>query len=203
MPRLRFFVSYAREDREFAEILVCQLRAGRHHVWFDEMLVAGWQFTEEIQKNIQRCHFFMPVISPNSLASVWVQQEIGYALACNVPVVPAVFGKLLGKGGMIGGIQHIVAREPVDQDQLKKQLHKNSWDRLLRHAQERSLAVFQCNSDDTEKSRLIIKGAQEVADEFKNITVMQRSTLTSFSLPEQFEDKNWESVLDSNSNYEK
>ncbi|MBF0345747.1 MAG: toll/interleukin-1 receptor domain-containing protein [Nitrospirae bacterium] len=196
MSRYRFFVSYARKDRKSAEVLVKQLEDGGHQVLWDSRLGAGRLFTAEIQKAIQRCHFFIPVISHNSLTNSWVQQEIGYALACNVPLVPLVFDNIAEKVGMLMGIQGMVVKKSLIKHQLKDQLQRNNWGNLLRDAQTKSLAVFQCDSDDREKSRLIVASAQYVADQFSNVMVMQRSTLTSFSLPAQLEDDNWRGVND-------
>ncbi len=62
------FVSYASENRAAAERLADGLRAARLDVWFDknELQVAD-DWAQSIQRGIDRCALFLPVISRESL----------------------------------------------------------------------------------------------------------------------------------------
>lgn len=63
------FVSYASEDRDAAERLVEGLRAARLDVWFDKSeLRAGDAWDLSIERGIERCSLFLPVISRVALA---------------------------------------------------------------------------------------------------------------------------------------
>lgn len=196
MVKYRFFVSYCRGDQQFASTVVSSLQENGYEVSWDVKIEGGTPFCEGIQKAIQRVHFFVPLMTPAAWKSIWVQQEIGYAIACNVPVVPIVFDPLPQKLAMIGQVQAIVLSEHISQRKLKGIIEKQNWSGILRQTQEKSTAVFQCDGDHRDKSKLIVSSAQDVAERFQSAKVMQRSTLTSFSLPMVLEDENWQLVHD-------
>jgi hypothetical protein len=64
MPDRAIFISYAREDVAAVSKLFTGLSERGFNVWFDfERLEAGDEFAQKIQRSIQRCSMFMPVIS--------------------------------------------------------------------------------------------------------------------------------------------
>jgi hypothetical protein len=82
----RVFVSYAREDIEFGTRLVRDLRQrlGGHDetVWFDMEggLHGGDTFIETIEDEIRDRPVFIVIVSPDSMTSRWVNQEVSIAL---------------------------------------------------------------------------------------------------------------------------
>ena len=63
------FVSYASEDREAARRLVDGLKAQGFDVWFDrERLLGGEVFQPDINKAIDKCALFVPLISDHTRA---------------------------------------------------------------------------------------------------------------------------------------
>ena len=79
MGGLRIFVSYAREDRAVVEQVAIDLRNLGHDVWFDEQLLGGTDWWQEILRRIRGAHVFLFAISPSSVASVPCLTELGYA----------------------------------------------------------------------------------------------------------------------------
>jgi hypothetical protein len=66
---VRIFLSYAAEDREFAESLQLALAGAGHEVFFDRTsLPAGGEFHHRIRQEIERCALFVFVVSPESIA---------------------------------------------------------------------------------------------------------------------------------------
>jgi TIR domain/SIR2-like domain len=64
MPEHAVFISYSREDLPAVQALKAGLDAAGIPTWFDlERLESGDDYNRKIQKNIQRCAFFIPVIS--------------------------------------------------------------------------------------------------------------------------------------------
>jgi hypothetical protein len=64
MPDRAIFISYAREDVAAVNKLFTGLSQRGFNVWFDfDRLEAGDEFAQKIQRSIQRCSVFMPVIS--------------------------------------------------------------------------------------------------------------------------------------------
>jgi hypothetical protein len=63
------FLSYAAEDREFAESLQLALAGAGHDVFFDrESLPAGAEFHTRIRQAIERSDLFVFLVSPESVA---------------------------------------------------------------------------------------------------------------------------------------
>lgn len=106
------FISYSREDLEFARYLRAQLESEGYRVWMDEQrLHPGSDWWDEIERNIITCSAFMILMSPNSANSKWVKREILMAEDNHRPIFPVlvagkVFGRLadLQAEDMTGGI---------------------------------------------------------------------------------------------------
>ena len=75
------FVSHSHADQPFAERLVGVLRHHRVPFWYsDADIQAAQQWHDEIGRALQRCDWFILVLSPDSVASRWVKRELLYAL---------------------------------------------------------------------------------------------------------------------------
>jgi hypothetical protein len=88
------FISYRRikPDMEFAYQLADDLRAAGHPVWIDvKGIEGGGTWNQDIQQGIDECYAYIVVVSPDSLASDWVRNEMLYALeyrrGCVYPVL--------------------------------------------------------------------------------------------------------------------
>ena len=57
------FVSYARQDQDKVRQIVEGFRVLEHSVWFDEGLVGGEEWWDEILHRIRGCDVFVQVIS--------------------------------------------------------------------------------------------------------------------------------------------
>lgn len=85
------FISYSRDDIDFVRYLRHRLEAEGFDVWIDEArLEAGEDWWGVIEKQIEECAAFVPVMSPGSRASGWVRREILYAMRLKKPVVPVL-----------------------------------------------------------------------------------------------------------------
>jgi hypothetical protein len=64
MPPQSAFISYASEDREFAERLRTKLKEAEVEVWYDQdQLESGDNWDAKIRQNVQRCVLFLPLVS--------------------------------------------------------------------------------------------------------------------------------------------
>jgi hypothetical protein len=82
------FISYNRVDRAYVQRLADHLAAAGVLVWYDRAIETGDSFSKLIQERIDGCVAFVPVLTPLSAASVWVQREIGYADEVRKPLLP-------------------------------------------------------------------------------------------------------------------
>ena len=75
------FVSHSHADQPFAERLVGVLHHHRIPFWYSDADIRGaQQWHDEIGSALQRCDWFILVLSPDSVASRWVKRELLYAL---------------------------------------------------------------------------------------------------------------------------
>jgi formylglycine-generating enzyme required for sulfatase activity len=77
MPeQVRVFVSYASPDRAFAERLVNDLKAAGAEVWWDVSGIDEGDFLGKINQALQQCQWIVLVLTPNAVASKWVNIEV-------------------------------------------------------------------------------------------------------------------------------
>jgi TIR domain len=77
------FISYADEDREWAERLAKALEEGGWSVWWDRRLLAGQSFDQIIERELTNAKVAVVLWSRNSVQSRWVRNEARTADARN------------------------------------------------------------------------------------------------------------------------
>ncbi len=93
MPHQQFlFISYAREDGAFALRLAHSLREAGIAIWLDKLdIPSGARWDTAIQQALNDCASLLVVLSPASVASENVLDEIGFALHKKKHIVPVLF----------------------------------------------------------------------------------------------------------------
>jgi len=75
------FLSHSDKDRRFATELVSVLRNHGLPVWYSRTNIRGaQQWHDEIGSALKRCDWFVVVLSPHSVKSIWVKRELLFAL---------------------------------------------------------------------------------------------------------------------------
>jgi formylglycine-generating enzyme required for sulfatase activity len=77
---VRVFVSYASQDRAFAQRLVGDLQAAGAEVWWDVSGIDEGDFLDKINQALQHCQWLVLVLTPNAVASKWVNSEVNAAI---------------------------------------------------------------------------------------------------------------------------
>jgi len=86
---LKVFISYSRgHDHVIAGLLAHALKEQGFDVFYDRRLFAGFNIVQNISQYISDSHAVILLLSKNSVNSAWANQEIGYALSCNKPIIP-------------------------------------------------------------------------------------------------------------------
>lgn len=76
------FLSHASRDHAKARRLKSVLVAHGVPVWFSPHHIGGaQQWQDEIGAALARCDWFMILLTPNSVKSMWVRRELEYALS--------------------------------------------------------------------------------------------------------------------------
>lgn len=89
MKKAQYFFSYARKDSDFVLKLATELRAANANLWLDQLdIVGGQRWDRVIEEALRTCEGMIVVLSPDSVASDNVMDEVSYALEHRKLVVP-------------------------------------------------------------------------------------------------------------------
>ena len=125
--RLKVFVSYHHDSREFTKALVDDIEDYRHDVWFDHDLVPGEEWWQSILDHIRCCDVFFFIADQKSIESAPCRREVRYALDLKKPVVTVVDTGQLAIGDLPAYLQKleiidIGASDPPYRKQLTRLL---------------------------------------------------------------------------------
>lgn len=88
------FLSYSRKDSEFALKLTKDLRQTGLFIWLDQIdIPPGKPFDREIEKILRESSSLLILLSPDSVNSENVQDEISYALKTKKRIIPLMYKK--------------------------------------------------------------------------------------------------------------
>lgn len=80
----KIFISHAVRDRAFVKRLLGILKKNSISYWISEAHIPGAsEWHDEIGKALKTCDWFLIILSPNAVKSVWVKRELMYALHPN------------------------------------------------------------------------------------------------------------------------
>lgn len=141
---IRVFISYARVNRPIVKDWVVDILVDAgYDVWFDDRLVPGLNWKQELNDRIQQCDVFIFCMTPQSITSEWCQHELAMARELGKPIIPVLLqagtpqfeplrsiqhvdfthgatGSAVAR--LIGGVQQIVyAKLVVDEDVVVRQ----------------------------------------------------------------------------------
>lgn len=89
------FLSHSDRDRDFVEKLARMLRAHGLPVWYSRSEIrAGQQWHDQIGSALRRCDWFVLVLSPSAVESIWVKRECLFSLEeprFNDRIVPLLY----------------------------------------------------------------------------------------------------------------
>lgn len=89
------FISYSQADRMFADRIFENLTAMGFNVWIDiEGIAGGQNWLEAIETAIKNADVVIVLMSPTSIESRWVIQEIHYALALDKRILPILISPI-------------------------------------------------------------------------------------------------------------
>ena len=89
--QFRTFISYSRENQQFALKLACELKAANFAVWMDQYdIPTGARWDDEIEKALRECEIFMFIMTPASVASENAKDEVGYAIDHGKHILPVL-----------------------------------------------------------------------------------------------------------------
>lgn len=174
----RVFISYSRDDRELAEKLARHLESiGIKPLW-DRRLVGGEGFTEQIKSFIAHAHVFVSIVTEISIERGWVHQELGYAHALNIPVLPILVNR--DPSGMVSMIQGVQVRP--DGSDLAETITLLLLEQIVARARCEHAPLYECAPDVISRARLLAAYSNRIAAMGEHGCVRQKGALTSFNI---------------------
>jgi 1-aminocyclopropane-1-carboxylate deaminase/D-cysteine desulfhydrase-like pyridoxal-dependent ACC family enzyme len=133
---VRIFLSHSSRDREPVESIRSQADAVGVDVYlFSDDLHPGENTAEKLQQVLRECQALVVLITSNSVQSQYVNQEIGFAKALGLPIIPLVeSGVPPDRLAMLLGVDHI----PFDRDDVQPALAQLT--RVLHRLEQRQVA---------------------------------------------------------------
>ncbi|HEX6394679.1 MAG TPA: TIR domain-containing protein [Acidimicrobiales bacterium] len=156
-PGLRVFFSHSSRDAEWVKRVAAQAVAAGVEVYLAEHDVqAGRHLSDKIRAEIRASDAMIVLLSPNSLESVIVQQEIGVAHQAEMLVIPILMEEVASKDlGLLNGREYVLLN-PADPheglarisvalirliDKQREQLQAEDIARLERERQQQAEAL--------------------------------------------------------------
>lgn len=175
----RVFVSYSHEELDFAKKIVEIL--GKLHlvVLWDQKFSVGTGFNEQIQTFISYSHIFLPIITKKSAARGWVHQEIGYAVAQNIPILPLAIDRL--PDAMMQGLHALVL--PRNLEGVEETITLEKFEHLVRRYRNETLASNHSARFTEDRSRMMAGYANEILLLGQTGEIRQKGGLSSFHIP--------------------
>jgi hypothetical protein len=182
-PRYRIFISYCHHDLESVEKIVEILEQNEMTPLWDNNLDEGAEFKQNILMFIQHAQVIVPVISQTSAAGGWVHEEIGYALAYNIPLLPIVIGDNK-PGQMLEDLHAFKWKSPFNIKDLQKVLAYKKIEKLIDKNKEKT-ALYECAAYQQDRTRMIREYASIIQNLFPEheAVIRQIGGLSSFHIP--------------------
>ena len=85
------FISYSRVNSDFAVSIAKDLRSAGFEIWLDQFdIPTGARWDDELEKALDICTTFLIILSPESIKSQNVKDEIGYAIDGGKHILPVL-----------------------------------------------------------------------------------------------------------------
>lgn len=94
LKRRGAFISYSRRDKDFALEFARELRSAGALVWLDQFdIPTGARWDDEVEKALREHEIFLIILTPASVSSENVKDEIGYAIDHDKHILPVLLEK--------------------------------------------------------------------------------------------------------------
>jgi len=118
---MRLFISYARVDKPVCLQIVDMLDV--HEVWFDQRLRAGQQWWDEILHQLDWCHGYVYLLSPDSVKSEYCQREFTIAKSLGKHIFPVLIHRSTQIPELLKNIQYADLSNGMDVHAVKNLLN--------------------------------------------------------------------------------
>jgi hypothetical protein len=155
------FISYSHKDSPVVFKEITGLYHAGYRIWYDEGIDPGNEWPDEVAQALEKSSFFIVFISPNSINSQNVKNEINFALNKHKPFLAVHITDTVLPSGLLlrmGDIQAIF-RYKMDEITFTKKIYRALPEKLIDNKQKKSsLTAFKPNPESyPEKSKTRIE----------------------------------------------
>jgi hypothetical protein len=115
------FISYSTKDKKLARIIYNKMSLKYNLFLAHDDIKISDEWRSIILDNLKKCDYLVTIVTENFLKSCWTNQEVGFALARNIPIA-SIFFTSEKKAGFLESKQGIVVEEVPDFDIITKHL---------------------------------------------------------------------------------
>ena len=87
---MQLFITYSHQSLDEVKRIVEILTVGGHAVWFDDQLLPGQDWRQELGEKIERCDALVYALTTEAVASEWCQWEFATAVRLGKAIIPAL-----------------------------------------------------------------------------------------------------------------
>jgi hypothetical protein len=96
-PKKLLFISYSNDNYDKVKLIKKELE---NHILFEPLVIADRRKPNNalgklIREGIDSAYCIVPILSSQSFKTQWINQEIGYAIAKDKPIIPIIEGTIL------------------------------------------------------------------------------------------------------------
>lgn len=189
MNHYRIFISYSSEDIELVQKIVAIIEDNGLQTMWSENFAVGHGFPDQIKSYIAHSHVFVPVLTNASSKRGWVHQEIGYATALQIPILPITLEQLPGEM-----LQHLQAIPWCDDEKrMRDHLSLKTFEKLVHDSGKESRPLYESADLHEHRTMMMVDYAEKVKSMDCFGHVRQKGALSSFHIPDKgFEDSAWQ-----------
>lgn len=178
----RVFISYSHSDKKYAQQIAQILENNGIKPMWDRDFACGQGFHDQIKRFIAHSHVFLPILTRVANHRKWVHEEIGYAMALNIPTLPVAIGDL--PAAMIQQL-HALQLDASQISRLKNHLTQDAIESLVMSRRSDTETLYTCAMLPGNRAVMIAGYAQEVLALREFGTIRQKGGLSSFHIPKQ------------------
>ena len=118
---MKLFVSYARLDKPYCIQIIHTLEV--HEIWFDQRMHAGQHWWDEIRRRLEWCDGFVYLMSPESVASTYCQQEFDMARQRGCYIFPVLIHPDTELPAILNDLQYVDFSRGITAEAVKTLLN--------------------------------------------------------------------------------
>ena len=179
----RLFISHAHNDIPLVTTIVKELENMDLCPLWDKNFVWGHAFSDQIKYCIAHSHAFVPILTSNSAQKGWVAQEIGYAVALNIPVLPICVD--VSPSQMISHFHAITLNDPTgDINEIKQKINRHLIESLIQSTCYNYRPLYESAELHEERTIMMVEYASQIIKMNYFGHVRLKGALTSFHIPD-------------------